>query len=590
MDTYLLKRSIFVVVCILIACATLFVIFRNPADANVYILYASSCLGGWENTAYSAGPPEVKKENTNNQVTFSQDNSAVLAANAYSEIYCGGFSGPTLQETIPKKIQVMFSWKAELPEDLQAQIYDDEVTIVTSASTTHITEEMVDDNATSTTTTITTTTITTTQPETNDIPSSAQVIQAIENILETHEEIQEAKPEPKPEPESESENIESEVLEVQTNEVEQDSTEAQTTNSVTEEDTASETPVPAEEVQEEEVQGQSESIQESEESSEPVSWLHYIIQPVFAEENTSSTTLENNTVAGDTHEQESVSYGLVEIVYTLNGQDWISLAEISEDEFDSTILEIPIDKVSDWNDISKIQIGIRKLPQIHKDVPVIYLDSVWLNVEYSNFEKPIEELFASSTQGIIKGQFNGFREIEKTYEAYTDENTVSYVFNAHSIKEIKTISPRFTALRIITGEKHDVWLVDTELNEVALLTASTSLAQDIALGSKEGKVFWVDYQKKNVVSFDPFNASSTLHTKELHGYAPERGQKGYVNFESVRSTVIVSGNSLYFYTPQTGEVFSDDMSTGLESFVDKYSLRDMLNLDEQSSLGLSIQP
>lgn len=87
---------------------------------------------------------------------------------------------------------------------------------------------------------------------------------------------------------------------------------------------------------------------------------------------------------------EVVSYGLVEVLYTLDGVEWKSLGFVEKDEFDDKYFEIPIEEALDWEAIFKIQISIQSVPILDGIAPTIYLNSVWFEVEY---QKLLEDLF-----------------------------------------------------------------------------------------------------------------------------------------------------------------------------------------------------
>ena len=80
--------------------------FFNRVDAQVALLYPSTCLGGWKNVDLATGVPEVFGHKF---VYYSDENSATFD-NQMTELFCGGFKGllpdkvkPTSVTLYPKK-------------------------------------------------------------------------------------------------------------------------------------------------------------------------------------------------------------------------------------------------------------------------------------------------------------------------------------------------------------------------------------------------------------------------------------------------------------------------------------------------------
>ncbi len=110
-------------------------------------------------------------------------------------------------------------------------------------------------------------------------------------------------------------------------------------------------------------------------------------------------------------------YGLVEVMYTLDGVEWMSLGFVGKDEFAGKQFEIPIEEASQWEDISKIQIGVQSVPVLDGIAPVIYLDSVWIETEYEYLQGDGD---ASQLAGAVAGLF-GIGETSTTSPEVLDE-------------------------------------------------------------------------------------------------------------------------------------------------------------------------
>ncbi len=249
------------------------------AKASVYNLYASTCLGGWENTHLASGAPEAAE--AGGAPVFTEDNSASLDGSA-AQMYCGGFAGDISENTVPKKILVKFSWAVE---------YDSPSVEVPNPET-DISESDASIN-----------------------PQNIEIPEVIEELTPFSEETS---PEPSPGP------------------------------------------------------------IESTEPEPGVSFLSFFVSTAHAQDASPTTTSEDAAIT------PASSYGLVEVLYTLDSVDWRSLGFVEKDEFGSKYFEIPIEEASDWEGISKIQVGIKSMPIVDGVVPRIYLDSVWIETEYEH--------------------------------------------------------------------------------------------------------------------------------------------------------------------------------------------------------------
>jgi hypothetical protein len=275
--------------------STLFVV-----RAEAYHLYAATCLGGWENTHLAAGAPEIGARGE--APVFTEENSARLNANTPSQIYCGEFSGDILENTIPKKILVKFSWAAEYP--------------ATPAQ----------DTGTSTA----------------EIIEAGAATSTEENVENTAEQSVAEEPAPLENPSFPTGSALSGAQE--------SASEAETADN-----------------------GPQETIQEPAPEAPITPESESNVPPAEA-----TDTVATAPVRPD---------GLLEVLYTLDSVEWKSLGLVAKDEFGSKYFEIPISEASKWEDISKIQIGIQSVPVIDSIAPIIYLDAVWLEVEYQRQEE-----------------------------------------------------------------------------------------------------------------------------------------------------------------------------------------------------------
>lgn len=395
--------------------------------ASVSNLYAATCLGGWENTHLAAGAPEALE--SGGAPVFTEGNSARLTGDAHAQIYCGGFSGDILENTVPKKILVKFSWAVEYSKLIAEPIQASEETAATTTTETlkeeHLevinTEDAVDNESSPSTEE------SVTEPETTqsqELPLTPDIPEAIE-LEQTPQETP---------PIEESAATSTEALA----------------------ETAATTTL-----------------------------------------DTATTTLDIATTTGAT------SYGLVEVLYTLDGVEWKSLGFVEKDEFGSKHFEIPIEEASEWEDISKIQIGIQSVPVIDSIAPIIYLDSVWLEVEYQNsWEDPF----------VPPGEKDGDTILSEAQF----ENKVAVLVSRKNplVFGDPTLELWLASITTIMEETDDVVSTTTptiyprqRLKNWQYIVGDDFLSRDPRVAFIDGNVFWFGRENTAVWQFNPLTSA-----------------------------------------------------------------------------------
>ena len=308
------------------------------ANAQITSFYSTVCLGGWENTDKAMGVPDAIEKNDTN---YNESNSASVF-NAITQIFCGGFKGELPQDAIHKKVILKFSWATENTTssiEENPEIINGEETIQTEESAE---EELIENENTST-------------EETNAPVKETLEIETIP-VLE----------------------LES-ALEL---EIEQPSTENPESTPATE---------PAEDLSfirklffdvvyaEDAEEIVTEETIQTEESAEE----ELIENKPPASEDSETEIIDNNSP------EETIPIGAIfEVRYTLDGIVWESLGYISEINNDVS-LEMPIDIFTSIADLERIQIALHTLPMFDT-LPKIYLDAIWLEVQYENEETEIK--------------------------------------------------------------------------------------------------------------------------------------------------------------------------------------------------------
>lgn len=307
------------------------------ASAQVSSFYPTTCLGGWKNTEKATGAPDARGGEAEQ---YGDANSASIS-NVVAQIYCGGFTGEIPADTLQKKIFLRFSWALKNPE-------------ATSVIHTEPAEQQENENEHST------------------LPAEASL----------------TVPEPTLEPQSEA--VSEEATAAQEEETQAGPSEALP---------AEHLPVPQESPT---LGSPAEARPESPVAPEEPTALNMFFSTAYAqeikvEEEAIAASTADDAVADDAvletnmkiqieteAEAETPSTipasALLEVLYTLDGNNWQTIGHVSHITNDLSFA-MPMDIFATIEDLARVQIAIRTTPTFDS-VPTIYLDSVWLDVEY----------------------------------------------------------------------------------------------------------------------------------------------------------------------------------------------------------------
>jgi hypothetical protein len=314
------------------AAGVFFVILQSfDARAGVQNVYATTCLGGWENVHLATGMPETKAAP---DAVFTNENSARLNANTYAQIFCA-FANEIIDDSAPRRILVRFSWdiqyrdimmespvpaSAPTPEISAAEAGSLAAETIAPSGESAAADTAVPEAATGGAAHPENATGTAVEP-TTESPQKAEVV-AIETISEDVR--LEA---------NDGAAIEGGKVETETVQGEEVAIKAVEMESAVQ--TPEEQPVPPQNI-----------------PAEP------------------KTTLASR------------SYSPIEVLYTIDGINWRSFGFVPKSNFSSVHFEIPIEEASNWKDISRIQISVKGVPTFDEIAPTVYLDSVWLEIEH----------------------------------------------------------------------------------------------------------------------------------------------------------------------------------------------------------------
>jgi len=108
--------------------------------------------------------------------------------------------------------------------------------------------------------------------------------------------------------------------------------------------------------------------------------------PVSVDEKISSVT-------GDTAIPQDAIF---QVLYTLDGNNWKSIGYVTKISNDVSF-DMPMDIFTDVTDLQMAQIAVRSVPT-SEIIPKVYLDSLWLEVEYQN-ASDIKEVVTKGVSG-----------------------------------------------------------------------------------------------------------------------------------------------------------------------------------------------
>ncbi len=371
---YLHKHTLIFIFTFFTACA--FIISTSSTNASVTTFYPGTCLGGWQNVENATGEPSV--EDPERKESFTKENSAVFE-NSNEEIFCGDFKGLIPEDSEPKRFVLSFNWsydygeikhddplisgqeieikQGDLSDDGNEKETQEEVTedpIKESKEETIKLDEVKEEPAIE-------------NINENKAEETTSFLRNIFSIAHAQEEVspepEPSSPEPEPEPEPEpAPVVESEpeiVSDIQTKE-----------NSIEE-------PVSSEEVVSDQPTNDTGSSQGGGSTSE----------------DNEEEVLNVNNEEGESKEEEieTSPNDIFEVVYTLDGETWDVLGRVRKDKWQESSFEIPYEKITSWDDLSKLQIRLKVLPSFDS-MPIVYLDAISLDVEYADLNVEIETI------------------------------------------------------------------------------------------------------------------------------------------------------------------------------------------------------
>jgi hypothetical protein len=315
-----------------------FITFKPQTKADLVYFYPQTCLGSFVNPEKAQGEREVDKPDLINEL-----NSAVYYS-GFKEIYCGNFQGPIKEGEI-KKVTLHFNWV--ITKELR------EKPIIESTSSESLIEKIIPSKTIEINVGTSNIPINETQNNTN----TNDTLNNTKNNMNSNEINNTNGSESQTAPSSYEDNKKSEMSALSPNQY---------------------------------INNQSEQSVLSQKKSVYIKFINF----VFAQEETLNNTNTNeintngNELGASTQATSTFAISsktLFDIHYTLDGQNWNYLGSVNENNWQNLTFDIP---VNNWLDISKIQIKINSYPDTDY---YLYLESMWLEVEYISKNKEIVE-------------------------------------------------------------------------------------------------------------------------------------------------------------------------------------------------------
>ena len=130
-----------------------------------------------------------------------------------------------------------------------------------------------------------------------------------------------------------------------------------------------------------------------------------------------STSTEEATIEPTVAEENKVLVQtpvFLQISYSLDGSNWFTVADVSEEMIPNLTLQLPL---TSWEDLKKLQIGISGIPSTLTALPKIFLDGMLLGVHYD-----LPPVLISSTGNIKQTETNGTIQTSITAPVVPAEN------------------------------------------------------------------------------------------------------------------------------------------------------------------------
>ncbi|OGD56354.1 hypothetical protein A2V71_01405 [Candidatus Berkelbacteria bacterium RBG_13_40_8] len=159
--------------------------------------------------------------------------------------------------------------------------------------------------------------------------------------------------------------------------------------------------------------------------------------------------------------------------------------------------------------------------------------------------------------------------------------------SSDKILEIKGAVLNAVIVKIERDEKNELWLFNLDNGEQENIGSGTSVASNFPIGIKGDLVFWLSRDKNTLFGFDI--GRKIRFYKPIPAFDPAQGERAKVKLREIPWEVIVGADNFYFFSKDTGEVFSDGNSEVLDLFRQKFKLDEFLSKEELNNIGYVVE-
>lgn len=276
------------------------------------------------------------------------------------------------------------------------------------------------------------------------------------------------------------------------------------------------------------------------------------------------------------------------VEYTLDGNNWTVLGYVSDISNDVK-LTFPRGVFTDIEDISRVQIGLVPLIKIDSAPAPIYLDAMWLEVEYAPLvQVALHEAIDHTPK---EYNFSNISFVSTSSSATLGTTTASATPTANispaSIVNIHGIDRRYIILHTkLSDSEYQLWLFDLIKQEAKIIADTTLTIGAHKGGIKDRMIFWYSAAKDRIYVYD-LRTAGTYHELLVVQNLPEQTEALQFEFPFTTWKLVDGPEQFYFRSDETGEVFSDGTAESMAQFVLTFKLDETLSAEELQAIGLS---
>jgi hypothetical protein len=534
----------------------LFTAWKNSTtvEAQLVNYYPSVCEGGWVQPMRAVGQPDVVEGNA-----YTPDNSAMFIDNAAS-IYCSQYSGMLPPQTYHTRVMVRFSWQQPepvTPARPERSAPPNGVVIPLVATSTGTSSDSIDtaNSSSTTTTTLTDTDGTDVGDYIDDTEATTSVAAdvATSAVIGSDGDVGE-EPSATDVPASQSEIPEQSPTETIELENAVDTPPAPTENS-------------------------------PESTGNESAWWQQLLPLAHANEQLNEisdiSTSTDITVAVPAMSSDAVPPEAQFMVqYTLDGVTWHVLGYVATVSNDVRFL-LPKAVVSTIEDISLLQIAIVPLMQ-YDVVPVVYLDAIWLEVEYA----PNAEIGAYAETDLVPivDTIDAviLPDIVATSNAAT--GTLSRTDFVQGLRYVHGLDERYVLTAVaINATTTELWVFDMALLTRHRIGYGNAAPGKMLPATKDKMVFWKNIAEDKLYVYD-LRTAGDIHEIVLVQNASFASEQR-LSFPFTHWELVWRGDKSYFYSRDSGEVFQDEHTAAAMKLFLHFGVTQTLSYDTLHTIG-----